>query len=477
METSELVSIINPNKKYIVNNECKGFGAKKKIFFATDNSFVVGIYKKDPDAMSKDRLNDLVGKYYKGLFDDEGGDFWRERFCWPYDIVKSPKGKIGIVMPLYPKDYFFQKGDRKGVEKKGKWFTSPLVRKTVDPTELGDWRSMLLCAFDLSRSIRRMHMAGLSHSDLSFNNVLLNPTKGKALIIDVDELVVPGKYAPGVKGTPGFIAPEVYVSNAKTSQLTDLHALACLVYQYLLHRDPLQGGKFHDEDTDKDVALAYGQEALFVEHSTDKSNTPKPEGYKPLDWSDVNKLPCEITGPYLTKLFRQAFEDGLHNQEKRPKAAEWESALFKTYERLTPCANPNCTEHYFVLNKEKRCPFCGQKIDGQIPVFDIYHKKHDNWEFVKKQLYGVSDKKLHKWHLYSDCYFSETLPDKDRQAIAYMKLYNGKWIFYNLSLSNLTIKDGQKEYILENGKPTLLTAGMEIVNNDNNGVMLKVKFI
>lgn len=83
-----------------------------------------------------------------------------------------------------------------------------------------------------------MHAAGLCHSDLSYKNVLIDPEMGHACIIDVDGLVVPGKYPPDVVGTPDFIAPEV----VKTSHLskedpnrvlpsitTDRHALSVLI--------------------------------------------------------------------------------------------------------------------------------------------------------------------------------------------------------------------------------------------------------
>lgn len=98
-----------------------------------------------------------------------------------------------------------------------------------------------------------MHAAGLCHSDLSYKNVLIDPELGHACIIDVDGLVVPGKFPPDVVGTPDFIAPEV----VKTSHLpkddprrvlpsiaTDRHALSVLIYMYLLFRHPLRGGKF-----------------------------------------------------------------------------------------------------------------------------------------------------------------------------------------------------------------------------------------
>ena len=159
-----------------------------------------------------------------------------------------------------------------------------------------------------------MHQMGLSHSDLSYNNVLVDPTTGAACMIDLDGLVVPGLFPAEVIGTADFIAPEVLATkhldktdpNRKLpNRLTDLHALACLVYMYLLHRHPLKGGKVHDLDTEKDDLLSMGKEALFIEHPTDKSNRIKIEQVKKWDkyWADTNQLPYSITGPYLKVLF------------------------------------------------------------------------------------------------------------------------------------------------------------------------------
>lgn len=86
---------------------------------------------------------------------------------------------------------------------------------------------------------------------LSYKNVLVDPTKGNACVIDVDGLVVPGKYPPDVVGTPDFIAPEVVMTSHLTGMAktklpnisTDRHALSVLLYMYLLYRHPLRGGK------------------------------------------------------------------------------------------------------------------------------------------------------------------------------------------------------------------------------------------
>ena len=94
--------------------------------------------------------------------------------------------------------------------------------------------------------------------------------------------MVPGLYPPDVIGTADFIAPEVLATKhmSKTdplrklpNRLTDLHALAVLIYMYLFYRHPLRGGKYFGplESEDEDLLLM-GEKALFVEHPTDHSN-------------------------------------------------------------------------------------------------------------------------------------------------------------------------------------------------------------
>ena len=170
-----------------------------------------------------------------------------------------------------------------------------------------------------------MHMAGLSHSDLGYNNCLIDPTTGQACLIDIDGLVVPGKHPPAVIGTPDFIAPEVVMTthlskedkNRKLpSRTTDLHALAVLIYMYLLYRHPLRGDRFDDQDdSQRDEEMMMGAKALFVEHPTDKSNRIKSGNAKPseLPWKDTDRIPYGITGPYLSALFERAFLEGLHH--------------------------------------------------------------------------------------------------------------------------------------------------------------------
>ena len=239
---------------------------------------------------------------------------------------------------------------------------------------------MQVC-LNLARAVRRLHAAGLAHSDLSYRNCLVDPKNGRACIIDIDGLVVPGLFPPDVIGTPDFIAPEVLTtlhlpmrsdpSNSNSPlnpnrhfpcRETDRHALAVLIYMYLFHRHPLRGGKVWDLDDDKQEKLEMGEKALFVEHPRDTTNRVKVNsGSKLLPWVDPSKLPYTMFGPYLKELFEKAFIDGLHNPRLRPSADAWETELVKTFDMIQPCQNKSCVKKWFIFDNttKPKCPYCG----------------------------------------------------------------------------------------------------------------------
>lgn len=280
----------------------------------------------------------------------------------------------------------------------------------------------------LARAVRRLHAAGLAHSDLSYKNVLVDPISGNSCIIDADELVVPGKYDAGVLGTPDFIAPEVMETkglkigdpNKKLPSIaTDRHALAVLIYMYLLNRHPLRGGKVWDIDPAKDEELSMGEKALFIEHPTDKTNRVKPQDLdkSQLPQGDPTKLPYTICGPYLKKLFDRAFIDGLHNPSARPSAAEWEDALVKTCDLVQPCQNPKCEAHWYVFDNttKPRCPFCGTEYKGQLPILNFYYApSHGKYMSENYRLMVYDKQTLYKWHSNRLVSANEKTTDEDK---------------------------------------------------------------
>ena len=270
-------------------DEIKASGGVKDVYFSTDGTYVVGFYRKALSANDRQRIEDIVNVHRQRIFTpDAAGQYWENFFAWPTKIVEWNE-KVGLVMPFYDKKFFFSGIDprwpfmKDGQEKNGKWFSSAkLYNRFVPDNQKGNLLTRLHMCLKIARAIRRLHAAGLAHSDLSYNNVLVDPLTGNACIIDCDGLVVPKKFPPEVVGTPGFIAPEVMATRALPLQdpkknlpqiSTDRHALAVLIYTFLLQRHPLDGGKVWDvNDTEHDDDLRYGEKALFIEHPYDATN-------------------------------------------------------------------------------------------------------------------------------------------------------------------------------------------------------------
>ena len=310
---------------------------------------------------------------------------------------------------------------------------------------------------------------------------MIDPTTGKASIIDIDGLVVPGKYPPDVLGTPDFIAPEVMATknlkiedpNRKLPSIaTDRHALGVMIYMYLLYRHPLRGGKVNDLDSAKDEELSMGIKALFVENPTDRSNRVKVSQLHPsqLPQGDTDKIPYTVCGPYLKELFNKTFIDGLHNPALRPTADEWEQALLKTVDLMQPCQNPNCWYKWFVFDNstKPKCPFCGTEYKGQLPVLNLYYSpktgvfKPENYRLM------VYDKQLlYMWHVNRFVNANEKTTADQKIPVGDFHFHNGKWILINRKLKEMYDKDVDKK--IEIGEAVDLTEGKKILLSKEDG--------
>lgn len=482
-----------------VDNGSPMQGGMKDVYFSPDKSYVVAFFRDKQDFNSKERLNNIVKLYRERIFSQAGGDYWKDLFCWPYDIVEH-NGQVGIIVPVYQKHFFFQTGYNpngnqiasiKGKEKEGKWFASPQFRSKnfklhLDKSELGDWFKYFLVCINISRAVRRMHAAGLAHSDLSYKNVLIDPVSGRAAIIDIDGLVVPGKFPPDVIGTPDFIAPEVMATkhlpkddkNRKLpSILTDRHALAVMIYMYLLYRHPLRGGKIHDLDPQKDEELSMGANALFIEHPTDISNRPKIMQVKPthLPWADISKIPYNVCGPYLTELFNRSFIHGLHNPQQRPNADEWEQALIKTVDLMQPCQNTNCEQKWYVFANTTKpcCPFCGTEYKGQLPVINFYYKTpRGTYSLENRRLMVYSGQNIYQWHVNKNIFPNEKLTIEQKRPVGDFHFINNKWILINRTLSSM--EDADNHTPIDIGRSVDIVDGKRILLSKEEGGRLAI---
>jgi len=408
-----------------------GEGSEKEFFASEDENFVIGFYLNENEGHDPERIKRLTSiiEKYNPTLDSDKGDFWKRLFCWPEAIVVKPR--VGILSPRFPSQYYFS--DSKG-EKKGTWFSKERLMKRLKKEERGDWFSRFQICRQLARTVGRMHIAGLAHSDLSGNNVLMSPSDGTCILIDIDSLVVPGIYPSKVLGTSGYMAPEVVM----TSQLplkhpdkklpsikTDLHSLAVIIYELLLLRHPLQGRRIYSEDTQKDDLLRFGEKAVFIEHPSDSSNR-----------TDKADIPMESLGHLMTPLFLKAFTQGLHHPDKRPTAYEWESCLNHTADMLYPCKGQDCQHKWFVCRKGRlvQCPFCGWKPSDSVPVMHLF-RKYKTGQYVSENRYMAiwDKKKLYARHTRSD--ISADMPDNPGCEGSFM-LKGQHWTFRNESSEN-----------------------------------------
>ncbi len=463
-------------------DEIIGSGAMKNVYFSPCKQYVVAFYKEPLDSVGRERLEMITGRYRDGIYNNDTGDYWYDLFCWPQSIVEY-QGKTGIVVPTYPKHFFFEHGSInndflaiKGKEKQGKWFASASNQyRFLDEREKGDWLGYLRISLNLARAVRRMHAAGLAHSDLSYKNVLVSPVTGQAIIIDVDGLVVPGKYPPDVVGTPDFIAPEVVSSmhldkhdnkRALPSIATDRHALAVLIYHYLFLRHPLRGDKVHDLDPQKDESLAMGENALFIEDPEHDDNRIRLNKVKnaELPWKDTKKLPYTIAGPYLSTLFERAFVGALHMPSQRPTADEWENALVKTMDLLLPCSHYQCQQKWHVSDNSKtvKCGFCGGISHHSVPVINFYSQREEG-QYISDnhRLVVYSNQSLCTWHTNRLIQPNERLSKKNKLRQGYFALHNEQWYLVNENMPDLFNIKNKQTYPA--GSKIRLEEGMQLL--------------
>lgn len=488
MQSGTVLSAVLDNGKTIeyVYDANAPRGGMKHTFFTPDRKYAVQFFN-DPrnaaDPRMQDRIRTIVGIYNPTLSEADGGaagnsektaGYFRQKFCWPVAIVRQPE--FGIVCPTYPQNFFFGADasavlNLKGKDKKSNWFTGR-NRKYLSPAERGDFRTMLGTAIGLSRTVRRMHQAGLAHSDLSCNNVLIDPRTGASVVIDIDSLVVPNKYAPEVVGTRGYIAPEVLATlgldyddpkRALPCVQTDLHALPVLIYEYLFFRHPLIGPKIYDpNDAENDDFLGLGEKATFIEDPKDTSNRPP----------DLD-VTIKSLSKGLEELFLRAFSAGLHDPSERPAAMEWERELLRAWDKLVPCANPRCEKKWFILRDVKNpvCPFCKTRIQDKLTTLVFKSEMRGRKGVYRNNGEAViyNGMPLFDWHVFSNVHNDEKA---NTDITAYIVYQNGMRLLVNRNIDGMLSPSGR---LVPKGSAVELKGGAAFkMTGSENGLLCEV---
>lgn len=245
-----------------------------------------------------------------------------KNFLWPEDMIDSPDGKtFGYIMPLRSKNY------KSLVD---------LMKCRVSPS----FHVLFQTAFHLAKAYEKLHAAGNCYRDINFGNVFFDPDTGDILICDNDN-VAPGDMPGLVKGTYGFMAPEIIRGEAKPSRYTDQYSLAVLLFYLLMVAHPLHG-RLEQKIKCWDLPAMdwlYGTQPVFIFDPGNTSNRPVPGAHDNaiIYW---NLYPQEVRD-----LFIEAFTVGLTEPHKRVTESRWMNLFANLMCGIVPC--PKCGREVF----------------------------------------------------------------------------------------------------------------------------------
>ena len=263
------------------------------------------------------------------------------RFLWPTELVELQAERgFGYLMPLRPDSSV-------GL--------SELLTGKVDVP----FSVICTLGIELAASFLALHSEGLCYRDISFGNVFFEPTTGRPLICDNDNVGIDGVSPSGVLGTRRFMAPEIVRREASPSTATDLYSLSVLLFYLLMVGHPLVGRRELEFPTwdDRAESELFGSRPLFVFDPADRSNEPMDDlhGSVAGNW--------EMYPDDIRRLFTSAFTSGLSDPANgRVRESVWRSALTRLRDSILKC--PACKKENFWHGAHgRRCWFCDRPLD------------------------------------------------------------------------------------------------------------------
>lgn len=227
----------------------------------------------------------------------------------------------------------------------------------------------VLCTagYNIAHFFRRVHKRGKCYKDINEENVYINTRTGDIRVIDCDNISV--QSVKVIKGTDGFMAPEVY-STETPDTYTDYYSMSVLLYRMLVGGFPMDGRKTlkylkdNGLSVQEAASIIYGKMALFAFDPRDTSNSIRnlvdpvePKLYK------CQTFAWDWLSRELQKRFIQTFSDGLAsaNRGKRVDDRSWEQTFLKVRsEGIVKC---RCRRRNFSHPSETRyCLFCQQQL-------------------------------------------------------------------------------------------------------------------
>lgn len=361
-----------------------------------------------------------------------------DKFLWPLFLTKKQLGSFGYIMNLRPKEYAK--------------FSDILNAKAKFDSIL----AIVDTALNITNGFRQLHRHGKSYQDLNDGGFFINPTNGKVLICDCDNIAPYGKNL-GIAGKPGYMAPEIVCGKATPSVQTDKYSLAIVLFKLLLRGDPLEGEKVLKSVCLTEIAEQkhYGTEPVFIFDPNNDTNRPV---------RGVHNNPIKfwpIFSKYIQDAFIHSFTIGLSNPDERIIENEWQKLFITLRGEIINC---NCGNQTFLsnfiqsANGELKCPKCATKYTAPLKI-----------NFKNYTVFLLPQTKIYECHtnLNSDNYELIT------GDVVQNKNNSGLWGIRNLSdnVWNIKMPDGKTKTITNNSVAPIFK-NVEIDFGKNNIVKI-----
>ena len=261
-------------------------------------------------------------------------------FLWPEHIT-SPRADrcFGYLMRLRP-DGYHELGQ----------FILGHVRFASMAAKFN--AAMLICD-----SFMQLHMKGYAYQDLNDGNFFINPADGDVLICDTDNVMPQGE-TTGIRGTMGYMAPEV-VCGKRPDRYSDRFSLALILFRLFFNGHPFQGKWFFSCPclTENNTKMLYGTHPLFIFDPDDPKNRPDPAMQRSL-------IRCWSLYPeHIRRLFIGEFSHQCLVEDPKNRALErlWKQHIEQMRDLLITC--PECGEEFFATSDRPVSPCFGCEKD------------------------------------------------------------------------------------------------------------------
>lgn len=208
--------VTSSNARVKINHLISDSGGQGDVYHVTfrDHDYALKWYCKHPEDV-------IGGVQYQTISKICGEDKKpSSKFIWPLILVTetepSDGKKFGYLMELLPKGYFEMEA---------------FLRMDNDAraVRFKNYNAMLVAGMNIAAAMQKIHLKGWSYKDLNPKNFAIHPETGDILVVDNDNVSVDGDLC-SVKGTKGYMAPEIPESNYQKNPTreTDYYSLAMI---------------------------------------------------------------------------------------------------------------------------------------------------------------------------------------------------------------------------------------------------------